>query len=520
MNFRADFFLKVILVCFAIFSLFTVSDYGMSVDELSQRHRRLVQASEYFRVTGLMSYAPNVLTYQSSITEDISPYYGVSLQYPLLLLEIFPDALSHESQLYWLIIHLYLHLIFLFSASCFYRLLKFLKVNSWISLIVTFFYLLHPRIYAHSFYNIKDTLFMSLFVVATYCLFLFKQKPSRKSLFFFILTSAMAINTRIMGLLLPAFYFLWLFTDKITLKKKLITFTTYVLGVLLVLFIIWPVLWYEPISGLYNIFVQFSDYEVWHSRIIFNGELISGNDPPITYLPVWIGISTPFYYLIGWITGFLVSLYLFVKRKQAKYFFPIFVILATYIAIIAFNSTLYGGWRHVFFLYPCFMMLAAFALNQLMKYSTKWLKVGLMVIVISAGFHLNWMINNHPYHYVYFNVLAGENWDERWDRDYWRVSVKNLLEALVENEQPAIGERLNIMHNQFVVRGGWLMEPRLKSKLQLVDSLKEADYVLYDYRFTRGDGPRKYEGQFDNYLSIMVDGKPIMSIYKRQPKSE
>ena len=42
------------------------------------------------------------------------------------------------------------------------------------------------------------------------------------------------------------------------------------------------------------------------------------------------------------------------------------------------------------------------------------------------------MYKNHPFQYVYFNLLAGKNFNEKFEMDYFGISNKNLLEYITE----------------------------------------------------------------------------------------
>lgn len=510
---KKHFFLFTLIV-FAVIGVFGVDDYGLSVDEAGQRNRRIFQAGLYFDLLGLTDYAPRS-AYEYDEQIDIKNlYYGTAAQYPLFLLEYLPHEMGHETLFYWRLVHLYLHALFLVSAYCFYKLLGLIGIKDKISVFVSILYLLYPRIYAHSFYNIKDTLFLSLFVIATYLMFSYDKKPSKRRLFAFSIFTALAINTRVMGVLIPVFYVLWTAVKPIDIRKKLLLILRYGVLVLLLLHIIWPLLWYQPLVGIFNAFIKFSKYDDWNSRIIFNGNLIKGSELPFYYIPVWIAISSPLNYLAGWLGGLLTTIILVIKYKRAYNIFPLFVIIVSYVAIIVFNSTLYGDWRHVYFIYPSLMLLYAFLLQEIYKYSSKLFYVSILALFLSFSIQLRWMITYHPNHYVYFNVFAGD-WDEKWDRDYWRVSLKPTLEALVDLEKPKGEEKLKIYKDHLVYMNSWVLPPRKQLYFSFVDDKNEADYIFYDYRFKTGSPHKIIENNFINYLNYEVEGKVIMSVYKK-----
>ena len=62
-----------------------------------------------------------------------------------------------------------------------------------------------------------------------------------------------------------------------------------------------------------------------------------------------------------------------------------------------------------------------------------------------------WMFNNHPHQNVYFNLLAGKNFNEKFEMDYWGVSNKNLNKRLVEYvDQNSISKDICVYGDEYV----------------------------------------------------------------------
>ena len=51
-------------------------------------------------------------------------------------------------------------------------------------------------------------------------------------------------------------------------------------------------------------------------------------------------------------------------------------------------------------------------------------------LIIFKNFY--WMYSNHPFQNVYFNILAGKKFNERFEMDYWGISNKNALEYIAK----------------------------------------------------------------------------------------
>ena len=147
------------------FQLFIVNDYGFSHDE------------ELSRLNGLVSYNYilekfNFNTiYLHSDTPKLENYidrtYGVIFE---LLLVIIEKALNLDnSKLIYLTRHYLTSFTFFIGCIFFYLTLrKFFSKK--ISLLGTLIFLSHPRIFAHSFYNSKDIVFLVFFCISNFFL--------------------------------------------------------------------------------------------------------------------------------------------------------------------------------------------------------------------------------------------------------------------------------------------------------------------------------------------------------------
>jgi len=88
-----------------------------------------------------------------------------------------------------------------------------------LSLIGLLFLILSPRIFAESFYNIKDIVFLSFFIISLFFAINFLDKPSYKNIFFSSLTCSFVMATKVIGIIVP-FIILVFFSLKIMDSKK------------------------------------------------------------------------------------------------------------------------------------------------------------------------------------------------------------------------------------------------------------------------------------------------------------
>ena len=98
--------------------------------------------------------------------------------------------------------HLLNFCVFYTGCLFFYRILR-KRFNEVVSLLGICIFILSPRIYGESFYNMKDIIFLTFMTISYYyCLKTF-ENINYKNLFFLSLFSAICIQIRIIGVAIP-----------------------------------------------------------------------------------------------------------------------------------------------------------------------------------------------------------------------------------------------------------------------------------------------------------------------------
>ena len=117
----------------------------------------------------------------------------------------------------------------------------------------------------------------------------------------------------------------------------------------------------------------------WNGVVFFESTYYSGKYLPWYYLPKTILITSPILYLallfIGsfYIFKTLVKNLLTLKNERNIWhnnedlfcFYSLLVVYLTIGIIVELKSTLYGGWRQVYFIYPSIIFLCIYGLNKL-----------------------------------------------------------------------------------------------------------------------------------------------------------
>ncbi|HET8670765.1 MAG TPA: hypothetical protein VFM05_09125, partial [Candidatus Saccharimonadales bacterium] len=197
----------------------------------------------------------------------------------------------------------------------------------------------------------------------------------------------------------------------------------------------WPRLWDAPIQRYLEALGVASNFSNFPGRVLFNGRLYGSSDLPISYLPTLLNLQLTepallcIYFGLGILTWQLLrnrvhtDLLIYVSLGFAL---PLF-------GLIALNSPLYHNFRQVLFLIPPLLMFSAFALEfAFRRLNQTWLRVLLIAALALPGVYST--VKLYPYEYSYYNSLVGgpAGAIERYETDYWRISLREM--ALELNE--------------------------------------------------------------------------------------
>ena len=351
--------------------------------------------------------------------------------------------------------HLLTFLTFFISGIYFFKIISERFKNEIFSLLIVFFYFTSPRIFADSFYNCKDIIFMSFCIISIFYFFKSFEKNSLKNLILFSLFAAFATQIRIMGIQLIFFYLLYFFwqslEEKKFLKKNSICLISTLFFYFLFLYIFWPFLWENPIQNLIKTFLTFSNYE-WGLKVFYLGEYINADNLPWHYAIVWIFITSPLVYIFFFLVGFGKTFKLFfnnltaisegnenklwANNNQKKDFFIIFFLLTPILSVVLLNSTLYGGWRHLYFIYPSIIYLISigveFSYFKIKKKISNKVIIIFVSILVSYNFYT--IIKLHPYQNIYFNSLVENKANKYFEIDYWGLANREALEFIIKDK--------------------------------------------------------------------------------------
>ena len=96
-------------------------------------------------------------------------------------------------------------------------------------------------------------------------------------------------------------------------------------------------------------------------------------------------------------------------------------------------------------------------------------------------FLIFWSFKNHPHQYVFFNPLYKNFTLKKFELDYWGLSNRSSLEYIIRYSKKDIIKVAAIswtsLDNSLLI-----LKKSKKDKIEVVHDLREADFVIDNYR--------------------------------------
>ena len=355
----------IALALFAIIAVAVLDDYGVSTDAKAQRN------------TGQRNL-DYILGDEAPLLGHSDRFYGAAFEIPLAAVECLLGP--EDTRPIHLARHLIAHLFFLAAGFFAWLLAHRLFGNRLVALLAMLVFLLHPRLYAHSFFNSKDLPFLSMFMIALY---LIHRTFRRDSVWAFALCGVgvgLLMNIRIMGVMLVPAVLGTLALDALRaamrdgwggMKPALANAAAFASASAAILYAARPLLWRDPLE-LMEVF-RFMARRSHVVSSLFRGEWVRWPDIPWDYIPTWILITTPPIALALAALGIAAVAHLCAANRRgmladstARFgLLTVACLILPAAAVIALNSNVYGDWRQMYFLYAPMCVLAGFGLRSL-----------------------------------------------------------------------------------------------------------------------------------------------------------
>ena len=524
-------------IIFFIIQLLIFNDYGFPSDDKISRFNGLVSFNhiiEKLNIQIFQAYS-DIPKLENYLDKD----YGVVFELlPVLIEKIF--NLQDTKSIYYTRHYLISFTFFIGSIFFYLTLRNFFSKN--ISLLGTIIFISHPRIFAESFYNSKDIVFLVFFCISNYFFLKFFLKQNFRNILLLSLSISLAICIRPMALIIP-FLFLFFFVMQNLDKEKLNNFIFLLPFLFFTSFftiLFWPYLWDDP-SRIFEILRSMGKFR-WIGEVFFNGEYFVGKYMPWYYVPITIIITSPFYQIILFFIGFFISINFLLKNlinldnsnkniwsNKTEFFilYSLIIIFLPIFLIIELNATVYNGWRQIYFIYPSIIFVCIYGLNYILRLKKikNYIYFTVILFLLVIFFFL---IKNHPYQYTFYNSLVSKKNLKNFELDYWGLSNLDILKKLNSISDNDFYKIYVFSVNPYYLSIN-LMPEAIKKKYIFVDNIEDAEFIVtnhyyQDYYFKEKDYLQSKHPEFikkylDKNFKLVYDIKSnnvsINSIYKK-----
>ena len=447
-------YVTLFFLIFLIIGLSIVKDYGITTDEPFQRtigyfwYIHIIELfSQNFELINDLKVKFDSMYWSDELSKGNFRQYTVFFDLFAVVIEQLLQI--EEVSNAFLIKHYLTFIVFFISSIFFYKIIFQRNKNTFISLLITSLYITSPRIFGESFYNCKDIVFMSFCVFVIFFTLKNLKEFKTKNIILLALFTGVATDIRIMGILLSGLFFIFFILSSLEeenfLKKNYKHLILYFVIYFLTVYIFWPFLWSSPIDNFIISLKSFSNYG-WGGSVLYLGNYVKASSLPWHYIPVWILVSMPIMIIIFFSLGLSSAIFLFFKKltnlsektklwsntNEKRDFFMLFYFLIPLFTVIILDSTLYGGWRHLYFLYPC---LIYFVIISYEKLKIHFKKIFLVLFVASLIINVFNLIKLHPYQSVYFNSLVEKKANNLFEIDYWGLGNVEAVKFILKNHK-------------------------------------------------------------------------------------
>jgi len=451
--------------------------------------------------------------------------HGVAYDLPLVVLEA-ALGINDSMQIYQLrsFVNFLVFILGTFSIYCLVK--RRLKTRS-IALLASSFFVLSPRIFAAGFYSPSDMIFTCFFALAANLSIKFLDSPNKRNAIFAGIACGYAADIRMLVIIIfPIIVFFYLmpyfFRSKSTLPR--VPIFVYLIASVASIYAFFPYLWEDPINRFIEVFKSLSRYN-WAGQNLYFGQFVAANDLPWHYIPVWVTITTPIFYLLL----FCVGIYAIIRNCGLNVFSDfnkiqdiIFLGLAIgpIFIVISLNSVLYDTWRHLFFIYPFVIIIAAIGWDHIPTKRFKSTKLFTVKAFLTAAAMIQisaWMVTNNPNQNLYFNEFAGsKNLQNKWEMDYLGLSNKQAINFLLDSNDDkkiTVGA-ISFTPFEMALKA---VKSEYRDRLKVVELDESPDYIVNNYRMVKSH-PAKYLVGYEFLRDYSIDGSKYLEIWQRDTR--
>lgn len=525
----------VLSIVIVVLMAFLSKDYGQSGDEWLQKEYGQNIYDYYANGNEqALDYSAKSLQYQGM------EYYGGLFDFSMEILHRWFPSIDHNNLRHFF--NALIGALLMIFTGLLARRLSGKWIVGTLALLFIFF---SPRIFGESMNNPKDIPFASGFIIGLYFMVaLLQDMPAKmwRNAFGLAAGFAIAFGVRAAGgILLLAYvglfclvYYLMnkpfrehLKANNNKLFKKVITALVVALicGYIVAL-LAWPWGLQSPLSNPLVALKEMTNRSVI-LRVLFDGEYWSNNALPWFYEFKWIIMTSPLIVIAG-----AAVFVLLIKPAISRYgLFAVGLVIFSAVFPLLYmvykHSSVYDTWRHVFFVYPAWVIMAALCVDivaGLVK-NEKLKMVPFAVALLALLPTIVWTVKAHPNQYVYFNELQGgvKGAYGYYDIDYYQNTDKQAADWIHKNVKPIPGRKVIVLSNMagidkyFEKDTSWLTYSygRYRERYHL-----DWDYYIAYPRYVPAQQMINGKWPSANTVKVFeIDGVPLSAIFKNKGKA-
>lgn len=534
---------------FFFYGLFTLSHYGLNLDETSHYLRGHMYL--HFLLTGERDFVDLPPTYRKSLYQNENTAYKLTFEndsgHPPLndilaaffntvlyqKLGVLPDLEAHHA--FTLLVSSLSVVVVVWFVSSNYGLFS--------GLVAGLAFGLYPLFLGESRFNIKDPVETSFYTLAI----IFFYSGVARAKYIFILVSSiftgLALGTKFNIFFAIPTVGIWIlfvrsaFVAFFRRKDKhqlLFSFFIYPFTTFGIFFFTWPFLWNDPIR---RILETFNYYQKIGFGIIYQSPEYLTVFGINTYGAQWILFTTP---IITLILTFFGIIYVFKKGIFEKNKLSILILIWFLIPIIRASmpkAGIYGGVRQIMEYIPAMAILAGIGANYviawLLRYLVTWFKILnikqtnfkllLQIVIVLCFFPVAFkIISIHPNENVFMNSIIGGLGGARQRKlDHWGNTFGNVYrQGVVWLNSHAENGAVLVLGGQFDdnILQMWLRPDLIYSNALRSGFARKGEYAIE----MTGDNAIMAHLFYFTYLKkflipvyeVRVDDVPILTIWK------
>ncbi len=398
------------------------------------------------------------------------------------------------------------------------------------------FFLICPRLWAHSHYNPKDVPVMVFSLAAVYYFYRLMRDGGKAAAVRAVLFWVLALSTKLSVILLSPVFVMIAVKEFIAVKKRNASFKQVQLlhkklvkkVLLFVLFsaagiyLLWPYLWARPFFFFEALLTYASDFQEF--PVLYMGSFFQNTGLPFHYYPFYFITTIPIPVLIFFVIGVV-----FLLSRRRRFTVLLFAGL-WFLLPLVLNSlpgiSRYDGFRQLFYILPPVFMISSYGLVRSVHFAVKrsplpvlkqlavWPAPLLIAVIMLPAF-----VRLHPFEGAYFNAIFRaayrEDIQDRFHFDYWGASylrAAELLKEMIAAEKQEGGGPVKV----YVPVFPWIMEAYADKAIFAVTLDEgEADYVVSLSRYNRRNR-REYFSSLTPAAVLSRYRSVLCSIYRNR----